>query len=152
MKTINERLNDLITTLGYNITSFSKELGYTNNNVTIGRIVNDKDKMPSADTMLKIAHRFNNVNLDWLLTGEGEMLKNTEKQSGTHVGDNAANALVVGGNISGNNTFQHTISGETIQNASTNYQETIKKLQQQIENQQQSIEKLLKIIDKLTDK
>ena len=43
-QTISERLEILIKELGLNPNSFSKALGYPNNNVTIGRIINDKEK------------------------------------------------------------------------------------------------------------
>lgn len=74
MQTVSERLEALIAALGYNTNSFSKELGYANNNVTIGRIIADRGKQPSADTLQKIKARFARVNLNWLLTGEGDML------------------------------------------------------------------------------
>jgi hypothetical protein len=72
MKTIGERLGYLISSLGYNVNSFSKGLGYSNNSVTIGRIITES-RMPSSETMLKISEHFPKVNMDWLLTGRGSM-------------------------------------------------------------------------------
>lgn len=35
------------------------------------------DKMPSVDILLEITNRFEDVDANWLLTGQGEMIKNT---------------------------------------------------------------------------
>jgi hypothetical protein len=73
MQTISERIELLIDALDLNINSFSKALGYPNNNVTIGRIVNDKSKKPSLETTEKILRTFPQVNPTWLVIGDGPM-------------------------------------------------------------------------------
>ena len=79
-QTISERLEILIKQLGHNLNSFSKALGYPNNNVTIGRIINDRDKAPSYDTLQKILSSFPNVNPVWLLTGESTIFREGTKE------------------------------------------------------------------------
>lgn len=74
-QTISERLEILIRELGLNSNSFSKALGYANNNVTIGRIINDKEKSPSYDTLQKILEAFPRINPTWLLTGEAPIFR-----------------------------------------------------------------------------
>jgi hypothetical protein len=122
MQTISERLGELIGKLGHNVNSFSKEIGYSNNNVTIGRIISDKEKMPSAETMQKISNRFTDVNLDWLLTGKGKMLK-------SHYQHNEVqnNSGVVG--ISGDG---NSISNGVME-LQQNYLEMLKKRDEQID-------------------
>jgi len=76
---ISKRINALIQELGLNKSSFSKEIGI-DNNVTIGRIVNE-DRSPSFEVLNKILNRFPNINAGWLLTGEGNMLRDAPAES-----------------------------------------------------------------------
>ena len=71
--TVSERLGYLINYLGYNTNSFSVNIGLTSNNV-IGRIINDKERAPSYLVLNKIAETFPEVNLRWLITGDGDIL------------------------------------------------------------------------------
>ncbi len=70
---IGSRIDELIQKLGYNKSSFSTAIGLTNN-VTIGRIVHG-EREPSFEILQRITQTFGNINTDWLLKGEGEMLK-----------------------------------------------------------------------------
>jgi hypothetical protein len=67
-----ERVSIVMNHYGLNKNSFSKEIGIKNN-VAIGRIINEKRK-PIRATLEKIVNRFPEINLDWLLTGNGDML------------------------------------------------------------------------------
>lgn len=69
--TVSDRVNLLIATLGYNKRTFSMKLGLSND-VTIGRIVNEK-REPSYKILTSIIQTFGNINANWLLTGKGEM-------------------------------------------------------------------------------
>lgn len=40
----------------------------------------DKNKQPSIEILLDISNKFECINLDWLLTGDGNMLKSENKQ------------------------------------------------------------------------
>ena len=68
-----ERIIAVMTFFGLNKNSFSNEVGFKDG-TTIGKIINEKRK-PNPATLAKIVNRFPQVNYDWLLTGQGEMLK-----------------------------------------------------------------------------
>lgn len=70
--TINERIELTIKELGLNNNSFAKKLNVSRTvtfNITSGR----KTK-PSYDLLEKIVLTFDNINAEWLLRGNGEML------------------------------------------------------------------------------
>jgi hypothetical protein len=71
-----ERIEKIMVYFDMNKNSFSKEIGMSNN-VTIGRIINEKRK-PSETTLKRIVNRFKSVNLEWLKTGTGKMLLETK--------------------------------------------------------------------------
>lgn len=71
--TINERLSLLIRALGLNNNSFTKRLDL-NPAVTFNIIEGHKTK-PSYDLLEKIIFTFDNINLYWLLKGEGDMFR-----------------------------------------------------------------------------
>ncbi|WP_407324246.1 hypothetical protein R5O24_07595 [Tenacibaculum maritimum] len=82
---INKRFEDLLEALGENKNSFSKKMGQANNS-TIGKIVNG-DRQPSYLILNKISVAFPNVNINWLVSGKGNMfnfsyddLKNFRKE------------------------------------------------------------------------
>lgn len=68
-----ERVMAVMNHYGLNKNSFSMEIGMSNS-MTIGRIINEKRK-PIPATLNKIADKCPEINRDWLLTGEGSMLK-----------------------------------------------------------------------------
>lgn len=73
---INERLSQLVELKGYTARSFSSQLG-----VSSQRFSNYlKDRDPDYDTLNRIVETFVDVDPGWLLTGEGEMIK--DKYSG----------------------------------------------------------------------
>nr|DAS81272.1 MAG TPA: putative transcriptional regulator [Caudoviricetes sp.] len=63
---------------GYkNPSEFAKRgLGWTSSE-KINRL-KDESKKPSVDILIEISNKFDDVNLGWLLTGKGEMLKEEE--------------------------------------------------------------------------
>lgn len=67
-----ERIQFIMNEEGLNKNSFSKAIGITNN-VTITRIINER-RSPSKDTCKKIVAAFPKYNLEWLLTGEGNII------------------------------------------------------------------------------
>lgn len=81
-----ERIEEVMKYYRLNKNSFSDEIGMSNN-VTIGRILNEKRK-PIRSTLEKIVARFPQINMDWLLTGEGEMLIAESNQSQGVASDN----------------------------------------------------------------
>lgn len=73
--TINQRIRDLIKFLNLNPNQFAKKLGYERGE-KIYKIVNDLHE-PGYDLIRDIAQKIENVNSEWLLTGIGEMFKNS---------------------------------------------------------------------------
>ena len=74
-----KRVEFIIEKEGLNKNSFSKAIGISNN-VTITRIINEH-RTPSRATCEKIASAFPAYNLEWLLTGEGNMLTDAPSQT-----------------------------------------------------------------------
>lgn len=61
-----------------NINEFAKEyLGYSSSE-KINRLKKEGNN-PSYDILLDISNKFENINMNWLLTGNGEMLKNSNE-------------------------------------------------------------------------
>ena len=73
---LSERLSQLVAHYGINLTEFSKKLGL-NNSVTISKIINQNRK-PSSKTIGRIIKAYPEINYDWLINGNGEMLKTTQ--------------------------------------------------------------------------
>jgi DNA-binding transcriptional regulator YiaG len=69
--TINQRLKLLIGALGMKTGAFSRALGVSE---TSTRNYTDRSSKPGFDYLEKIAAHFKQVNLTWLITGEGEPL------------------------------------------------------------------------------
>lgn len=77
METVNKRIGQLIEHLKITAYEFSKKMGNSRPD-TLYNLLNNEDSQPSTKTLNKIKDNFPEVNYVWLLTGEGEMLKNTE--------------------------------------------------------------------------
>tara|TARA_B110000008_G_scaffold135807_1_gene137854 strand:- start:375 stop:1043 length:669 start_codon:yes stop_codon:yes gene_type:complete len=78
-QTTNDRIKHLISFKQLSISSFSREIGLING-VTISKIINEKRK-PSSKTIGRIIKAFPDINYDWLITGQGDMLKGKETSS-----------------------------------------------------------------------
>lgn len=65
-----QRIEWLMDHYGMTINAFSVECGFTASK-TLWNIINHKKK-PQVATLKKIAHRFQEVSYNWLLTGKGE--------------------------------------------------------------------------------
>lgn len=72
---IKDRIKTYIKSLDISIREFEKKVGKSNGYVN--NIVNTI----SADVIVSITNNFPNLNINWLLTGEGEMLKGDEIHS-----------------------------------------------------------------------
>ena len=46
---------------------------------TISHILGPRNKYPSTEVILRLHKRYSDINLEWLLTGEGEMSNNNNK-------------------------------------------------------------------------
>ena len=77
--TTNDRIKHLISFKQLSISSFSREIGLING-VTISKIINQNRK-PSSKTIGRIIQAFPDINYDWLVNGEGEMIKGSVVKS-----------------------------------------------------------------------
>lgn len=77
MSIIGRRIALLIKELRLNKNSFSKEIGLKNNS-TITNIINNPDRSPSYDVILRIVSRWDQLNIRWLIAGQGEMFSIAE--------------------------------------------------------------------------
>ena len=77
--TTNDRIKHLISFKQLSISSFSREIGLING-VTISKIINQNRK-PSSKTIGRIIKAFPDINYDWLINGEGDMIKGKETSS-----------------------------------------------------------------------
>lgn len=69
---VNDRIQQIIDSKGFNKNTFSAKIGLSNN-VTVGNIVGGRRSSPSYEVLLKIAEAFPDINPGWLLTGNGNM-------------------------------------------------------------------------------
>lgn len=76
------RLQKLIKALNLKQTTFAKSLGITQPNIS--RMISGENKI-SAEVLNRIAFAHKNVNLHWLLTGEGGMFMDATMEKNTLV-------------------------------------------------------------------
>ncbi|BDS10887.1 helix-turn-helix domain-containing protein [Aureispira anguillae] len=70
---VNERFTQLIKTLSFTPNSLSKELNVTQPTI---KKLEKGETLPNAKVLIPLLERFN-VNINWLLGGEGEMFLNS---------------------------------------------------------------------------
>jgi len=76
---VNKRVNQIMIKENLNFSSFGDKVGFSD--VVVGNIIKGRNK-PSFNFIKNIIQTFNWVNSDWLITGNGSMLKENEnKQS-----------------------------------------------------------------------
>ncbi|WP_297678492.1 helix-turn-helix transcriptional regulator [uncultured Bacteroides sp.] len=56
--------------------AFAESIGVAQ--ATISHILGPRNKYPSTEVILRLHQRYNDINLEWLLTGKGEMCNGTE--------------------------------------------------------------------------
>jgi Na+/phosphate symporter len=75
---ISARLQELIDNLNFNANSFAKALSYERSQA-IYDLLNGK-AMPSSDFFLRLKKsEYSDISIDWILTGEGEMLRSKKE-------------------------------------------------------------------------
>ncbi len=82
-----ERIEQLLDSKKLTATQFSEEIGVQRS--SLSHVLSGRNK-PSLDFMLKIKNRYPEINLNWLLLGDGEMsekVTSSEKLSGEVVSD-----------------------------------------------------------------
>ncbi len=85
MSDIGERIALLIKESGLNKNSFSKHIGLKNNS-TITNIINNPKRSPSYDVIFRILARYEQLNVRWLIAGQGQMFSISE-DSFTNIND-----------------------------------------------------------------
>lgn len=80
MRTFNDRLKHLIEALNFKASrKFDQEIGVPESQTTY--ITGPRQTIPRVDYLQKIKARFSNVNIDWLISGDGEMFFAPPKKS-----------------------------------------------------------------------
>lgn len=74
MEGIVKRLKEFIDYKRLNSLTFSHELGY-NSSEKISRLFRNEGVKPSCDIIEDISNKFEDLNIDWWITGKGSMLK-----------------------------------------------------------------------------
>ena len=91
METTSERLGIFMGQKGLNANKLSVKAGLSNG--LLNKAINHGRDI-TADTILKIVSIYPDLNVDWLITGRGEMLK-TDKPEGD-IPPNPSNATIIG--------------------------------------------------------
>lgn len=101
--TTKERLKEFVSKQGLGQNAFEKRVC-----IAIGYLAS-KSVSVTSDTIEKTIAVFPNLNLDWLLTGKGEMLKNSGAMIGSNQGDGNKIEYKNGGNVGVGNTVNVTL-------------------------------------------
>lgn len=129
---VRERIAEIIEIEKLNVNSFSNKIGVPQSSI---QSMFDKETEPSSKTIIKMLSAFPFVSAEWLMRGEGPMLKQDMPGSvnidASHHSIKSENSSVIVGD---NNTDLAMIR---------KLQETIDKLQKTIEAQQTTISKLV---------
>lgn len=146
-----ERLNELINNLideriVYNVADFATQVGKQRGYVS--QALNGKRTITS-NFIKSIAKRFPQVNPNWLMTGEGDMII-----SGTHIGDN-----IISTHASGNSTVSASVnyhtprprSNDSIEAKLKEKDKEIAELRRLLEEEKARSEKYWQMIEKLTN-
>lgn len=127
--TDSERIKEFRKFTGLNFSKLAEEIGL-NTVQTLYDIKNGKHGI-SKDVAEKIQAKYLNVNIAWLLTGEGEMLIENS---------------VVQNNQNGDNIHGHSV---TVNKTEKDYIEIIKTQAEQLSKSQEQIDRLLSIIERI---
>ena len=141
-----KRIKQIIDYYGYTTNSFEQKILVSRG--TIGRVLAGKITL-KCETIRKICETFRNISSDWLLLGEGEMLRKNEKNE-DEIPNNCQN---IGQNF-GNATYLSESSPkykaspkstiEALYSAIRAQQDTIEAQQRTINTQQELIDLLKK--------
>lgn len=101
--TTKERLKEFVSKQGLGQNAFEKKVG-----IAVGYLAS-KSISVTSDTIEKVVDNFPDLNLDWLITGEGDMLKNSGAMAGSNQGDGNKIEYKNGGNVGVGNTVNVTL-------------------------------------------
>lgn len=139
---LSERIAKIVELSGMSIPQFSTYVGFKTPQ-TVRELLKGNTKTLSYQAKEKIADAFPNININWLATGEGEMLKNSNNTISE--GDNN---ITVGGDASNitNN------SEKALMLAMSELSEMRKLLAESIAVNKEQSQRFLGIIESLTQK
>lgn len=139
---LSERIAKIVELSGMSIPQFSTYVGFKTPQ-TVRELMKGNTKTLSYQAKEKIADAFPNININWLATGEGEMLKNSNNTISE--GDNN---ITVGGDASNitNN------SEKALMLAMSELSEMRKLLAESIAVNKEQSQRFLGIIESLTQK
>jgi len=91
MMTIIDRLKLILERVNLTPGNFADKIGVAP--ATISHILSGRNKYPSAEVMLRLHETYPDIDLNWLLTGEGTLVKDNPDSmfTGSLFGDNAIN-------------------------------------------------------------
>lgn len=134
---MNERIIKFIDTLNISISEFERKCGLSNGAVSK---MTDNTRITTIE---RISKTYPQLNIAWLRTGEGEMLKTSNTQSST--GDNSPNILGNGNSVNSTSTIDKAL------NEIAEQRKLVSKAQEQLSKSQEQIDKLLAVIDKMSN-
>lgn len=138
--TIKERLTAYLKYKGINKSEFGRMVGVSNAYISSIR------KSIQPDKTEKIAASFPDLNIAWLITGDGEMLKENVKQI-SH-GDNSPNISGNGNNVNAASTIEKALNEIAEQRKLVaKAQDQVSVAMEQVSKSQQQIDRLLSILE-----
>ena len=129
---IKDRTIEFVKSKGITMKAFEQKCGLSTGYVTSMR------KGFGADKLNNVLTAFPELNREWLLYGEGNMLKGNVTQNGSHTQ-----------NANGNGTITQTVNESSLINEIS---EMRKLVQEQVKNNQDQFNRFMTIIERLTTK
>ena len=72
MDNIKERIKQIMLREGLTAMAFAENIGVAQ--ATVSHVLGPRNRYPSTDFLLRLHNRYPHVSLNWLLTGEGDMM------------------------------------------------------------------------------
>lgn len=138
-KTVKERLIAFIAYLNIGQGKFEKNCGLANAYVANIR------KSITPEKLQQISQHYPELNTGWLMTGEGEMLRNPSQSVGDVKG-----STIVGANVNGSGNNISNNDAIALSKAIDEISEMRKIIQEQVKNNQQQFERMMAVIEQLT--
>lgn len=136
-ETVKDRLTSYLKYKGINNSEFGRTIGVSN------AFISSMRKSIQPDKAEKISAAYPDLNMAWLLTGEGTMLKPITQS----VGDIGGNASGV--NVHGNGITINPNAYDALMEIVKANQQTTEKFQDITQKSQQQIDRLIALLEKL---
>lgn len=136
-KTIKERTIEFIKHKGIKMKTFEERCGLSTGYVTSMRSGYGSEKLKN------VLSAFPELNRDWLLYGEGEMLNDSTPEAGS--------ASIVNNQVGNGNHFESSQTVNRFLDELAAQRELTREAQQQLTKSQEQMDRLITIIEKLKD-